>query len=93
MSEFVAYKGHKFTIEWYHDKKGKSQPLNYFNNLKDSQKRKLLQLFKLIGDFGQIRNKEKFNFEGDRIYAFKPQPDRFLCFFFEGEKNNRYECF
>ena len=24
--------------------------------------------------------------EGNKIYAFKPQPDRFLCFFYEGQK-------
>lgn len=40
----------------------------------------------MIGDLGQIRNKEKFRNEGDKIYAFKPQPHRFLCFFFEGRK-------
>ena len=28
----------------------------------------------------------QFNYEGDSIYAFKPVPDRFLCFFFEGNK-------
>jgi len=35
---------------------------------------------------GKIVNKEKFRYEGDRIYAFKISPDRFLCFFFEGAK-------
>lgn len=25
-------------------------------------------------------------YEGDNIYAFKPQPDRYLCFFFTGKK-------
>ena len=28
----------------------------------------------------------KFNIEGDKVFAFKPQPDRFLCFFFAGRK-------
>ena len=35
---------------------------------------------------GIINNIEKFRYEGDEIYAFKSQPDRFLCFFFEGKK-------
>ena len=35
---------------------------------------------------GEIHDKTKFRFEGDRIYAFKPQPERFLCFFYEGKK-------
>jgi len=28
----------------------------------------------------------KFRNEGDGIYAFKPQPDRYLCFFFKRKK-------
>ena len=47
---------------------------------------KLLRLFKRMGDGGEIRDKTKFNNEGDKIYAFKPQPHRFLCFFFDGKK-------
>ena len=47
---------------------------------------KLAQLFKVMGDLGQIRNKTKFRNEGDKIYAFKPQPYRFLCFFTVGQK-------
>ncbi len=39
-----------------------------------------------MGSRGQIKNKTKFNFEGDKIYAFKPQPHRFLCFFYTGKK-------
>ena len=86
MREFIVYQGPEFAIEWYYDVNGKSQPLDYFNALIDSQKRKFLHLVKLMGDFGQIRNKEKFNYEGDQLYAFKPRPDRFLCFFFKDEK-------
>lgn len=39
-----------------------------------------------MGDIGEIKNKTKFNNEGSKIYAFKPQPHRFLCFFFIGGK-------
>lgn len=35
---------------------------------------------------GKILNITKFRYEGDSIYAFKPKPDRFLCFFFSGKK-------
>jgi len=45
-----------------------------------------MQLLVMIGDMGQIRNKEKFRNEDDKIYAFKPKPHRFLCFFVEGRK-------
>ncbi len=50
------------------------------------QKRKVLLLFKRIGDFGQINDKTKFRYEGDDIFAFKPKPDRFLSFFVKGNK-------
>ena len=39
-----------------------------------------------MGDSGEIRDKTKFVYEGDKIYAFKPKPDRFLCFFCEGSR-------
>jgi hypothetical protein len=35
---------------------------------------------------GKILNITKFRHEGDGIYAFKPKPDRFLCFFLSGKK-------
>ena len=43
-------------------------------------------LFEFMGNIGEIKNKTKFNYEGEKIYAFKPQPHRFLCFFFYGNK-------
>ncbi len=86
MRNFTAYKGEKFTIEWYHDEKGKSKALEYFLKLSASQQDKLYSLFKIMSSVGKIFNKTKFNFEGDGIFAFKPQPDRFLCFFYLGSK-------
>ncbi len=84
--EFVAYNGTKFTIEWYFDSRGFSQSLDYFYAMTNSQKRKLLMLFKRMGDFGKISDKTKFRNENDGIYAFKPQPDRFLSFFTSEQK-------
>jgi len=52
----------------------------------EEEQAKLFELMKLIGNTGAIKNKTKFRSEGDKIYAFKPQPHRFLCFFFEGQK-------
>lgn len=45
-----------------------------------------MELFRLLGDFGQVHNTRKLRNEGDQIYAFKPRPHRFLCFFFAGRK-------
>ena len=41
---------------------------------------------RLIGDHGKIFDQTKFRNEEDGIYAFKPQPDRYLCFFVKGKK-------
>ena len=43
--------------------------------------KKVFYLFKRMGDIGKINDINKFRNEGDQIYAFKPQPDRFLSFF------------
>ena len=47
-----------------------------------------------MGNQGEIQNTTKFRNEHDGIYAFKPKPDRFFCFFFTGSKiivTNAYE--
>jgi len=84
--EYIAYRGTQFTIEWYFDEERDSQSLAYFEKLSPQQQDKLLYLFKRMGDFGKISDITKFRFEEDKIYAFKPQPDRFLCFFYTGKK-------
>jgi phage-related protein len=82
----IAYIGSEFTIEWYFDKKGQSQALEYFEKQSKDKQRKLLNLMRLLGDHGKIFDETKFRNEGDGIYAFKPQPDRYLCFFFKGKR-------
>jgi len=86
MKEYIAYSGEAFTVEWYFDSTGNSDAFNYYNEQSDIQKRKLLMLFKRIGDFGKISDITKFRNEGDQIFAFKPQPDRYLSFFHSGKK-------
>jgi hypothetical protein len=86
LKEYVAFEGEKFTIEWYFNDKGKSIALDYFESLNDNAQIKLLNLFELLGNVGSIKNETKFRYESDKIYAFKPQPHRFLCFFFAGHK-------
>lgn len=71
------------TIEWYFDEKYHSDALEYYNQLTVQERIQLLKLFKRIGDSGEIHDKTKFRYEEDKIYAFKPKPDKFLCFFYE----------
>ncbi|MBP6892578.1 hypothetical protein KBB68_03290 [Candidatus Babeliales bacterium] len=90
----IAFKGSKFTIEWYFDNQNKSQALDYFNQLTLARKKKLDNLLRLMAERGCIYDITKFRNEGDGIYVFKPKPDRFFCFFFTGSKiiiTNAYE--
>lgn len=92
--EYIAYQGGEFTLEWYYDIRGQSAALEYFEGLTLDRKKKLLNLFKRLGDIGKVFNTEKFRYEGDQLYALKPSEDRFLCFFFDGAKviiTNAYE--
>jgi phage-related protein len=84
--EYIAYVGEIYTIEWYYDESGESQPLNYLMELNPDIQKKTFYLIKRIGDNGKINDITKFRNEGDKIYAFKPQPDRFLSFFFKDKK-------
>ena len=83
---YVAYIGTKFTVEWYYTANGRIPALEYFNGLDLDDKIKTIDLFKLMADEGKIYNKQKFRNEHDKIYAFKPKPHRYMCFFFVGKK-------
>lgn len=83
---YIAYQGPKFVIEWYFTESGKIPALEYFNSLDDDEKIRTLDLFKLMATEGKIYNQQKFRNEHDKIYAFKPKPHRFMCFFFVGKK-------
>ena len=74
----LIYEGQYHRVEWYYDEKGHSQPYEYFVKSNSNQKRKFLILIKKMADFGVIFDKTKFRNEGEGIYAFKPQPDRYL---------------
>lgn len=84
--EYIAYSGEKFQIEWYLTEDGASEPLEYFNELSEDYQAKTMALFKRMAETGEIRDKTKFRNEGDGIFAFKPQPYRFLCFFVRGRR-------
>ena len=86
MEEYIAYQGQVFQIEWYYTENGRSQPFNYAEQLSQREQVKLANLLRLMGDIGMIRGQNRFRNEGDQIYAFKPQPHRFLCFFMAGGK-------
>src|SRR5580700_1555129 len=84
--KYVIATGEEFTIEWYYKPNGRSPAREYFESLPADRQRKLGSLLIVMAQTGEIQNIEKFRNEGDKIFAFKPQPDRFLCFFFIGSK-------
>lgn len=84
--EYIAYSGKQFTIEWYYDKHHYSQPLDYAEALDDEDKAKLFKLLATLAEVGEIQNTEKFRYEGDKIFAFKPKPHRVMSFFYAGGK-------
>ncbi|MCL2042679.1 MAG: type II toxin-antitoxin system RelE/ParE family toxin [Treponema sp.] len=82
----LIYKGTVFSLKWYYDKNGKSAAFDYFKESTEDLQDKFLILVKKMGDFGKIYDIAKFRNEGDGIYAFKPQPDRYLSFFTDGRE-------
>ena len=84
--EYIVYEGEMFTVEWYYDANGKSTAFEYYKKLPSQDRFKALQLFKRMGNGGKIKDSTKFNYEGDQLYAFKPKPDRYMCFFYIGKK-------
>ena len=84
--EFIVYRGSEFTIEWCYNDRGKSSSKIYFDDLDRERKLEAFELFMTMAKIGKIFNITKFRSEGDGIYAFKPKPDRFLCFFYSGKK-------
>jgi phage-related protein len=84
--ECIIYSGAKFTIKWYYDKNGKSVANEFFMESSEELQDKFLLLIKKMAEFGKIYDITKFRNEGDGIFAFKPQPDRYLSFFTHGSK-------
>jgi phage-related protein len=82
----VIYTGSVYTLEWYYDKNGNSFAYDYFMESTEKLQNSFLILVKRMGDFGKIFDKTKFRNEGDGIFAFKPQPDRYLSFFTDNKK-------
>lgn len=77
----IIYTGQKFQIEFLENENRKTDGEEFYKSLNDSTRKSFLFLFKALGDLGQIKNKTNFNFEGDKLFAFKNGQIRFTCFF------------
>lgn len=69
--EYIAIEGKEFIIEWYFNKQRKSQAKSYLERMPKKEQIAAVKLLQLFANIGQIRDKTKFRFEGDHIYAFK----------------------
>lgn len=77
----LRHTGRNADIYDYIDHRGNSPVEEFIENLSTSDRGKLAALIGLFGDFGEIRNREKFVLEKKPIFAFKSFRVRICCFF------------
>lgn len=77
------FQGRKLTIRAFEFPDGPCPVGDFLDQLDPSDRRKLDTLFEMLGNQGQIRNKQKFKkVEGsDKIFEFKSFQIRILCSF------------
>ncbi len=79
VKEYVS--GEKADIVVNVDQGGKCEVADFIDELEESDQKKVVHLFKMFCESGQIRNEEKFKNEDGPIYAFKSFQVRILCAF------------
>jgi len=84
MDENVAYRGAKYTIQYARLRNGSVPALEFLSHQDGRWVVHINYLFKLLGDSGQIRNREKFRKFKDDIFEFKAFQIRVLCYFKPG---------
>jgi len=85
--ENIVYAGSKRSIEYAILANGKMPAREFFYGLSERDQNGLIVLFKLFGDFGEIRNRERFKrIEGTDFFEFKRFQTRFICFMQPGGK-------
>ena len=82
MATRVEYQGSIKSIELFINDDGNCPTYDFLETLSASNRRKVDHLFQLMGEKGQIKNKERFKkLEGTNgIFEFKSHQIRLLCF-------------
>jgi hypothetical protein len=85
--ECLAHEHQGWRFEWYVNEEGNSPGAKYYQEeLDEDEKDELTALFEFLAECnGQLKNKEKIRSEGDKLFAFKPKPHRFMAFFVKGK--------
>ena len=84
--EVIICQGAFYTIEWGVTAAKECQARRYYAALRETDRAKALALFKRMADVGKIYDPTKFTQETKKLYAFKPRPHRFFCFFMKGKR-------
>ena len=84
--ELVVCRGPFFTIEWGLNASENCQARDHYFALVEAERAKALALFALMANAGRIYDTTKFHKETRKLYVFKPQPNRFFCFFTKGKR-------
>lgn len=84
----LVYDGAVFRIEFYVAPGGAVSAEAWLEQLPLAAQQKFAALFARMGDTGKIWNERKFKHlaETDKIFEFKVEADRILCFFFTGRR-------
>jgi len=86
MERVTAYRGRKFTIAFARLRNGRSPGAEFFDGLPPQDQAKLDNLFRLIGDYGRISNKEKLGVLDPGLYEFKSFQIRMPFAYAKGER-------
>jgi hypothetical protein len=86
MHPIIAYRGIRFTIEYAIRRDASVPGRDFFNAIETRWQARLIVLFKLLGDTGQIRNLEQFRKFTDGFFEFKAFQVRMPCYFRPGNR-------
>lgn len=88
--DFVYHVGRVYTVEWYYTISGRMPGVEHYQNLSVPDRARFLQIVKHFCDspHGTIFPKTLYNIEDheNKIYAFKPNAERFFNFMTVGAK-------
>lgn len=83
----IAYQGAILLLRWACTRRGGFPALDFFNGLSTQDQKKVLVLFKRLGDVGRIPSAEKFKkIEDTDLFEFKSFRVRFIGDFRKGSQ-------
>lgn len=78
----IVYEGRLCRIEWAVTANGKMPAADFYNAQSETDRTRLMALFKLLGDNRKISNPQHFKkLEGTSLFEFKRFQSRIVCFF------------